>query len=73
MKRVIIISLVFAGFGMTSCSKQQISPVSQDTVDVPVWEKVLNEEDEEDNTKPSTGDDGNEITDPNNDPDGNKK
>jgi hypothetical protein len=38
-----------------------------------VWTKALNDEDEDDNTKPPTGDDGNEITDPNNDPDGNKK
>lgn len=73
MKKVIIIGLVFAGFGLTSCMKQQIAPVSQETGDVPVWEKVLNDDEEDDNTKPPTGDDGNEITDPNNDPDGNKK
>lgn len=73
MKKLYVIAVVFAGLTLASCSKEQISPVAQDTNDVPVWEKALNDEDDEDNTKPTSGDQGNEITDPNNDPDGNKK
>lgn len=73
MKKIFVIAFVFAGVALTSCSKEQISPVSQDSSDLPVWEKALNDGEDEDNTKPTHGDDGNEITDPNNDPDGNKK
>ena len=69
MKKVVIIALVYAGFGLSSCSKQQVAPVSQEDVDVPVWAKDFDEDD--DNTKPPVDDNG--ITDPNNDPDGNKK
>jgi len=70
MKKVIIIGLVFAGFGLASCSKQQIAPVSHGVDNIPSWEKDLRGDD--DNAKPQTDDDD-EITDPNNDPDGNKK
>jgi len=73
MRKIFIIIIVMAVSGLTSCSKQQITPVAQDASNIPVWEKTLNDEDDDDNTKPSPGDDGNEITDPNNDPDGNKK
>lgn len=73
MKKIFVIAFVFAGVTLTSCSKEQISPVSQDSSDLPVWEKALNDGEDEDNTKPTHGGDGNEITDPNNDPDGNKK
>ena len=68
MKRIIFITLVFAGVGLTSCSKIEVSPLEQGDVHMPVWEKDLDDENE--NPKPPLDD--NEITDPNNDPDGNK-
>lgn len=73
MKKVLIIAFVFAGLTLVSCNKVDIAPVSQDSSELPVWEKALNDEEDEDNTKPTSGEHGNDITDPNNDPDGNKK
>ena len=68
MKRIVFIAFVFAGVGLTSCSKQEVSPLDRADSDMPVWEKDLDDENEE----PKPPMDDNEITDPNNDPDGNK-
>lgn len=75
MKRLLIIALVFTGVALVSCSKKQIVPVADESMVVPTWEKALNDDegDDNDHTKPSSGSGGTEITDPNNDPDGNKK
>lgn len=72
MKKLLIIAFVFAGLTLVSCNKADIVPVSEDSNDLPVWNKMMND-DEDDNTKPTTGELGSDITDPNNDPDGNKK
>lgn len=76
MKRILYIGLVIFGFTVVSCQKQDIVPVASDSVEVPEWQKALSEDDSNDDDNPVVNhDDDNSgaITDPNNDPDGNKR
>lgn len=83
MKRIIYIVIALFGLGMASCSKQEINPISNDTLVAPEWssnERGTGDAAEGDDSGSTSGDNGsnsstgdNDITDPNNDPDGSKK
>ena len=75
MKKVLYISLLFVSILLVSCSKQDISPISDDTRETPTWnssEKSMGDglDTGVDDGEPS---DGNEIVDPRFDPDGKGK
>lgn len=76
MNKLICISTVIIGLTLASCSKQDITPINNDPVEVPSWEvqksTIIDSgiaDDLDDSEEGSTGD----ITDPNNDPDGKTK
>jgi hypothetical protein len=65
MKRIFIISLVVIGLGFVSCQKQEISPNSNDNLEVPAWSNAR----ESDPVDTNNDDDVGGITDPNDDND----
>ena len=73
MSKIFYISAIIIGLGFISCNKQNRCPNDEDDRQAPSWDctdKSVN--DEGDITIDGNIDDGNPITDPNNDPDGKK-
>ena len=69
MKRIFYISFVLVGMTVVSCSKEQIHPTADSTVDVPVWKSSKSGAEDGGSTSGGTG----SITDPNNDKDENTR
>ena len=79
MKKILYIFAVIFGLSVVSCQKQDIKPIADNGVEIPTWESSQRsgDTDEDDidthgNTNSDSGSSsGHDITDPNNDPDGN--
>lgn len=78
MKKILYISFLLISTLLVSCSKQDVSPIVNESIDTPTWdtsEKSSGSEgvdDGIDDGVPVDGD-GNEIVDPRFDPDGKGK
>lgn len=66
MKKILYIFAVIFSLSVVSCQKQDIKPIDNNAVEVPTWESIDKSGDIE------GGGVDLEITDPNNDPDGDK-
>lgn len=82
MKKLLYISFLFISVLLVSCVKQDITPTTDETRDVPGWhacdksngsdDPIVDTIDDDDGGEPSD-DDGNDIVDPRFDPDGKGK